>query len=136
MFSVVIARSWHEITFGTLLILAGLQSIPVDLYEAAKMDGAGTLDRFLHVTLPLIASQIALILVFETMWCLREFGVIYSMTYGGPINATTVLGWLSYRLAFLQYDFGKGSAVAFILGILTLALAAVFIRFIYRRVEH
>lgn len=136
MVSVVVARSWHEITFGTLMLLAGLQSIPVDLYEAAKVDGAGTLDKFKLITLPLIRSQIALVLIFETMWCLREFGTIYAMTYGGPINATTVLGWLAYKLAFLQYNFGRGAAVAFVLGILTMILAAVYVKFIYRRVEY
>jgi multiple sugar transport system permease protein len=136
MFCVVIARSWHEITFGVLMLLAGLQSIPVDLYEAAKIDGASALDRFLNVTLPLISKQVSLILVFETMWSLREFDIIYSMTYGGPMNATTVLGWLSYKLAFLQYDFGKGAAVAFILGILTMTFSVIYIKLVYRRVEY
>ena len=136
MISVVIARSWHEITFGTLMLLAGLQSVPLDLYEAAKVDGAGALNKFRLITLPLIRSQMALVLVFETMWCLREFATIYAMTYGGPVNATTVLGWLAYKIAFLQYDFGRGAAVAFVLGIVTIILAAIYIKFIYKRVQY
>ena len=136
MFSVVVARSWHEITFVTLMLLAGLQSIPIDIHEAAKIDGAGALDRFLHVTLPLLRNHIAIILVFETMWCLREFPIIYAMTYGGPVNATTVLGWLTYKYSFLYYDFGKGAALALILGGLTIFLAAVFIRLTYKRIEY
>jgi multiple sugar transport system permease protein len=136
MLSVVVARSWHEITFGTLMLLAGLQSIPLDMYEAAKVDGAGAPNRFLHITLPLLRNYIAIILVFETMWCLREFPIIYAMTYGGPGTATTVLGWLAYKLAFLYYDFGKGAAVTLMLGILTMILAVVFIKTIYRRIEY
>jgi len=136
MLSVVVARSWHEITFGTIMLLAGLQSIPLDMYEAAKVDGANALNRFLHITLPLLRNYVAIILIFETMWCLREFPIIYAMTYGGPGTATTVLGWLAYKLAFLYYDFGKGAAVAFMLGILTMVLAVVFIKTIYRRIEY
>ena len=136
MLSVVVARSWHEITFGSLMLLAGLQSIPLDMYEAAKVDGAGALNRFFHITLPLLRNYVAIILVFETMWCLREFPIIYAMTYGGPVTATTVLGWLTYKLAFLYYDFGKGAAVALMLGVLTMILAAVFIKTIYRRIEY
>lgn len=136
MFSVVFARSWHEITFGTLMLLAGLQSIPPDLYEAAKVDGANALNRFVHITLPLLRNYIALVLIFETMWCLREFSIIYAMTYGGPGTATTVLGWLAYKLAFLYYDFGKGAAVAVILSILTMILVAAYIKLIYRRIEY
>jgi multiple sugar transport system permease protein len=135
MFSIIIAKSWHEITFGTLILLAGLQSIPPSIYKAAEVDGADTLSRFFYITLPLIRNHIATLLIFETVWCLREFATIYAMTYGGPGNSTTVLGWLVYKVAFLYYDFGKGSAIAIILAIITMLLAVGFIRFMYRKTE-
>lgn len=136
MFSVVVARSWHEITFGVLLLLSGLQSIPTDVYEAAKIDGAKTFGRFSRITLPLLGNQIASVLIFETMWTLREFDIIYAMTYGGPGMATTVLGWLVYKLAFLYYDFGSGAAVAFVLASVTMLFAIVFYKVFYRRIEY
>jgi multiple sugar transport system permease protein len=135
MITIIIAKSWHELTFGTLILLAGLQAIPTSIYDAAELEGAGTIDRFFFITLPLIRNHISVLLIFETIWCLREFAIIYAMTYGGPGKSTTVLGWLVYKFAFLNYDFGKSAAVGISLGIITMLISFGLIRLIYRRFE-
>lgn len=133
--TVIVARTWREVPFATLLLLAGLKMIPRTLYEAAEVDGANTWQRFRKITLPLIRNPILLVLVFETMWSLRALDEIYAMTAGGPASATTVLGWLVYVTAFRFYNFGRGAAVAFILALITLAIALIYTKVLYRKIE-
>jgi multiple sugar transport system permease protein len=123
MLWVIAAYTWTHVPLAALLTLAGLQTIPGELYEAATIDGASIGQRFRRVTLPLLMPTLVVVLIFETIFALKVFDVIYVLTGGGPGNATTVLGWQIYTKTFHQLDFGNGSALAIILGVLTLLVA-------------
>jgi multiple sugar transport system permease protein len=133
--AVIVARVWREVPLAALILLAGLQSIPTDLYEAAMVDGTNVWQRFRHITVPLIGNQILLVLIFETMWSLRAFDEIYSMTAGGPAGATTVLSWLVYETAFRDFNFGQGAAVAFVLTLITFVVSFVYVKVLYREIQ-
>ncbi len=124
MIWVVSAYTWTHVPLAALLILAGLQTIPGELYEAATVDGASSWQRLTGITLPLVRPTIMVVLIFETIFALKVFDIIYVLTGGGPGNATTVLGWEIYSKTFRQLDFGNGSALAILLGLITLGLAA------------
>lgn len=132
MYSVVIAQVWKEFPWATLLLLAGVAAVPEDLFDASKVDGANFIQRFRHVTLPLIRPMIILVLIFETMWSLWAFDVIYAITRGGPSASTTTLGYWLYEVAFRQMEFGEGAALSYIMGVVILVIAYVYIRALYR----
>ncbi|MGA1599098.1 MAG: carbohydrate ABC transporter permease [bacterium] len=129
---VIIAYSWKNIPLATLLILAGLQTISKSLHEAAMVEGATAWQRTLNITLPLLRPTLTVVLIFETIFALKVFDLIYVLTSGGPGKSTTVLGWSIYINTFKKLDFGTGSALAMILGLLTLFIAIVFYAFLDR----
>lgn len=124
MIWVVASYTWTHVPLAALLMLAGLQTIPGELYEAATVDGASPWQRLTRITLPLVRPTMMVVLIFETIFALKVFDIIYVLTGGGPGNATTVLGWEIYSKTFRQLDFGNGSALAILLGLITLGLAA------------
>jgi multiple sugar transport system permease protein len=126
MYSVSVASIWRQTPFAALILLAGLQAIPNELYEAAKIDGAGRLQRLLHVTLPLLRGPILVVLIFRTLGSIRTFDVIFAMTRGGPIDRTETMSLYTYRLLFGFLDIGLGSAAA-----ITMVVLASIICFIY-----
>lgn len=128
---VALAYVWREVPFAALLFLAALQTIPVDLYQAARVDGAGSFSRFWFVTLPWLRPTLLVVLVVVTLEGFFAFSIIYVMTGGGPGTATSVLAWLGYIISFLFFDLGRGAAVFYFLTIILLALAFVYVRFIY-----
>ena len=135
LIAVVFAYVWSFTPTSTILYLGALQSLPHELYDSAKIDGADTLKRFYYITLPLLKPATMVILIVSTMFALKAVGLIYVMTSGGPGNETTVLGWLIYSEAFKFLDFGRGAAVSFILAFITLIVAWMYIKFLYREVE-
>jgi len=137
MYSVIVACVWRNIPFAALLIMAGLQAIPKECYEAATVDGASKFQIFLHITLPLLRSSLLLVVTFITMVALRIFDIIYSMTAGGPAHATTVLGWYTYSTSFLSYDLGKGARIGIVIAVITMIFALIYIKIFYtKRVEY
>lgn len=122
MLSIVIADVWKTTPFAALLIYAGLMTIPGELYEAARIDGAGAMRRFLNVTLPLISPIILIVAIFRTMDALRIFDLVYVLTAGGPANITETLSVYAYKLLFQTLQFGYGSAVS----LATFLIIAVF----------
>ena len=132
MIWVIIAYSWKNIPLATLLILSGLQTIPKTLHEAAELEGANAWKRTQYITLPLLRPTLTVVLIFETIFALKVFDIIYVLTSGGPGKSTTVLGWSIYINTFKKLDFGTGSALAMILGLLTLFIAIVFYAFLDR----
>jgi len=125
----ILADVWKSAPFAALLILAGLQTIPPDLYRAARVDGAGPMQTFWHITLPLLVPVLGLTLLFRTLDALRVFDTVYVLTGGGPANTTETLSIYAYRLSFQTLQFGYGAAVAVVifavvLGVSLLALAA------------
>ena len=126
--AIFIADSWKNIPFVAILLLAGLQVIPNDVYEAARMDGASWWQSFTRVTLPLLRPALSVALIFRTLQALLVFDVIYIMTGGGPGNSTESLSYLSYNTFIINTDFGLGGAMSIILVLLALAVSFVYVR--------
>jgi multiple sugar transport system permease protein len=127
--AVVIVAVWHAIGYNFVLFLAGLKNIPVDLYEAARVDGASDLQRFRHVTLPLLTPTTFFIMVVSIVGSFRSFDTIWVMTAGGPVNATNVLLVRMYELGFQFFRLGEASAIAWLIFTLVMALTALQFRF-------
>ncbi len=103
---------WKSTPFVALLLLAGMQSIPPDLYRAAALDGASAWTMFRRLTLPLLVPVILVVMIFRTIDALRVFDAIYVLTGGGPANSTETLSIYAYKVLFQTLDFGFGSALA------------------------
>ncbi|MEM7738255.1 MAG: sugar ABC transporter permease [Deinococcota bacterium] len=127
MFSVSAVRVWGGLPFVSLFLLAGLQSLPKDIYEAAKIDGAGQLQRFFLITLPLLRPVLSILLVLLTLGGLGHFDINYVMTKGGPQGLTNILSILSYQQAFVFFRFDLASAISTLIIVLTAPLAAYYI---------
>lgn len=132
MIWLVIAYSWIHIPLATLLLLSGLQTIPGDIYESAIVDGASLWQRFAFITLPLLRPMLSIVVIFEMIFALKVFDIIFVLTAGGPADATNVLGWQIYTETFRKLDFGAGSSIAMLLGAITLGLAIIFYVFLDR----
>lgn len=130
--AVILADVWKTSSFAGLIILAGLQTIPAELHEAARIDGAGALRRFLHVTLPALRPALALALLFRTMDAFRVFDLVFVMTQGGPGNATNVLQFYGYQKMFAEGFLGYGAAVAVLVFALVMAVSLVYLVFFRR----
>jgi len=120
----IVANVWWGIPFFAITLLAALQSIPKDIYEAACIDGAGPWLQFRRITLPLLAPTILLTVMLRTVWVANFAELIVVMTKGGPADATQTLSSYIFSLAFQRLDFGYASAVAAVLLLLLLAYAA------------
>jgi multiple sugar transport system permease protein len=126
----VLVDSWMYVPFVSLILLAGLQQIPQEVQEAAEVDGAGSLARFWNITLPLLGSSTAIVLLLRGTEIFRTFDVVYVLTGGGPGRSTEVLGILLYRIAFGEGNFGMAAALAVIVSILGMFIGGLFLRFI------
>ena len=112
MMSVILVSVWLWTPFVTTTFLAGLQTVPVQLYEAARVDGAGPIRRFFHVTLPALRPILTVIILLRGVWMFNKFDIIWLTTGGGPLGATEHLPVLAYRQAFTLFDLGSGAATA------------------------
>jgi multiple sugar transport system permease protein len=112
MLTLIAVNSWKFLPFGTLLLLAALQTIPIELYEAAKVDGASAFRRFISITFPLLGSMIWFVGFIALLWNFNIFDLIWLTTKGGPGNATLIAPALIYELAFRKSNLGQASAVA------------------------
>lgn len=128
----IVANIWVGVPFNMVLLLAGLQSISLTLYEAAKIDGAGPLGRFLYITLPLMRPVMLIVLLLGFIYTFRTFDLIFVMTGGGPVNATTVLPIYVYDRTFEFFRFGEGAAASNVILLIPLALALVYLWLIRR----
>jgi len=125
---IFIADAWKNVPFVAIILLAGLQVIPTDIYEAARIDGATSLQAFRRLTLPLLKPALMVALIFRTLQALLIFDVIFIMTGGGPGNSTETLSFLNYQTFINNLDFGYGGAISVILVVLALIAAAVIVR--------
>ncbi|MFN8489049.1 MAG: ABC transporter permease subunit [Caldilineaceae bacterium] len=128
---VALAAIWSAAPLNGLLLLAGLQSIPANLYNAAKIDGANAFARFRHITLPWLRPMLLLIVILTTINAVLTFDLIFVLTQGGPGEATTVFSWLGYITYFNFGRYGEGAAILYTLSIFTLLLAIVYMRLLY-----
>jgi multiple sugar transport system permease protein len=125
--AVVLANVWKSVPFAVIVLLAALQAIPQELYDAARVDRAGVWQRFRHVTLPWLLHPLIIVLILETMTTFQVFDIIYVLTGGGPGTTTTVLSWVAYRTAFKSLDMGHGNAYAYVLAGIQFLLAVVYL---------
>ena len=115
LFSVIFVNFWRGLPFFAVTILAGLMSIPDQLYEAAETDGATTIRKFWHVTLPLLRPVLAIVILFSTIFTLADFNIVYVLTRGGPMNATHLFATYSFNVGILNHDIGLGAAISLFL---------------------
>lgn len=119
MVSVIIANVWYGIPFFGIMLLAALQSVPEELYEAAKIDGAGAWKRLFQVTVPYIGSTIVSTTLLRMMWIMNFPEIIYGMTSGGPANSTNILATHMINKIYKEFNYGQGAALGvMIMGIL------------------
>jgi multiple sugar transport system permease protein len=130
MLSVIAVDVWQWTPFVFLVLLAGLQAIPQEPYEAALIDGSNWWQTFWHVTLPLLKPSILIVLLLRTMDLLRVFDQIFILTEGGPGFATETISLYIYRTAFRFFDFGYAAAMSFVLLALTNVISAIYIKFL------
>ena len=128
MLSVIAVDVWQWTPFVFLVLLAGLQAIPQEPYEAALIDGSSRWQTFRHVTLPLLKPAILIVLLLRTMDLLRVFDQIFILTEGGPGFATETISLYIYRTAFRFFDFGYAAAMSFVLLIVTNVISVFYIR--------
>lgn len=126
--AILVADAWRNTPFMAIVLLAGLQVIPGDIYEAARIDGATAWQTFRRLTLPLLKPALMVALIFRTLSSFLIFDVVYNMTSGGPGTSTTVLSYLDYQAFLVDFDFGYGGAVAIALVVFALLIAAVYVR--------
>jgi multiple sugar transport system permease protein len=125
---VTFVNIWSGYPFFMISLLAGLQGIPTDLYEAAAVDGANPWQRFRSVTLPQLRPVIVSMAVLDLIWTSQQFALIWMMTGGGPLHATEMLSTYTYKQAFSEYEFSTASAAAVIVLLLTMVLAFFYVR--------
>jgi len=126
--TVTFINIWAGYPFFMVSLLAGLQGISADLYEAARVDGAGAVKRFLHVTVPQLRPIIISMALLDVIWTTQQFALIWMTTGGGPVKATEMLSTFTYKLAFADFDFAVASAAAVIVLVLSMVLAVLYVR--------
>jgi len=131
--AIMIADIWKTSSFAALLILAGLQVIPSELYKAASIDGAGVFKRFWNITFPLIRPALLLALLFRTIDAFRVFDLAFVMTQGGPADSTNVLQLYGYKKMFVEGWIGYGSAISVSIFIILFLLSIMYVRLAGRR---
>jgi len=123
--AVIAVDLWKDLPFFAILVLAGLQFISADMYEAAKIDGAGPISSFFRITLPLISRNILVLSIFFTMWRITSFDVVYAMTSGGPGESTALIAYRITTEAFTNLNTGYASAIAVVLFLVMAVMSAV-----------
>lgn len=128
MYSVILVGAWKYFPFVVIAVLARLQTIPEPLYEAARIDGAGPVGRFLDVTLPQLREVLVVIIMLRAIWDFKEFDLIFLLTGGGPVKSTQTLPLLVYEEAFALNEMGTASAYAVLMMAVMLVFMIVYIR--------
>ena len=126
--AVIVVWIWKGFGFVTIMLLAGLQSIPLEMYEAAKVDGASSWQRFLYITFPMLSPVSLITILLLVIWTMRQFALPWVLTYGGPAHATEVLAINVYFLGFRYFRMGHAAAAAMILAIFSLIFTIIYMR--------
>jgi multiple sugar transport system permease protein len=125
---IIVVNTWRGIAFAMILMTSGLSAVPTEVYEAARMDGATPRQIFWRITLPLLRPTIFLYMLVSTAGTIAIFGLIYTLTRGGPGGATEIIGIYIYNQSFTAYQLGYGSAVAVIMLGVSVAIGTVYVR--------
>ena len=132
--AIILFAVWKSFGYNMVILLAGLTSIPQDLYEAARVDGASAASRFRHVTLPMLGPILAMVAILTIAGYFQLFAEPYVMTQGGPLQSTVSVLYFMYEEGFKWWNLGSASAVAFLLFLLIFAVTAVQARLARRSV--
>jgi len=132
LLGVIITDCWQYAPFMMLVLLAGLQSIPAEPYEAAQIDGASRWQTFRHVTLPLLRSAIAVAILIRTIDAFKIFDLVYLMTYGGPGTSSEVASFYTYLNGFRFFKMGYASALSYVILLIVALFTTIFLRFLRR----
>lgn len=132
MLAIIIVNTWRGLPFFAITVLAGLVSIPNELYEAAETDGATKLRRFWHITLPLLRPVLAVVVLFSTIFTLAEFNIVFVLTRGGPENMTHLFATLSFTIGLISGKLSEGAAISLFLFPFMLAVVYFQLRLIRR----
>jgi len=130
--SVMLESIWKGTPFVMIIMLAALQAIPHELYEAGEIDGAGALQRFWYVVLPQVRASLALAAILTIVYTVNNFNAIWLMTQGGPLHSTDILFTLAYEIAFTQFDFGSAAALSVLLFVILLIIGSGYIFLVER----
>ncbi|QSG10969.1 ABC-type sugar transport system, permease component [Halapricum desulfuricans] len=125
---IVVMHVWRNVPFYAISLLAAMNSIPKEQYEAARLDGAGPLERFRHVTLPQISYVSMIMIVLHVTFTFKNFDIVYLATGGGPLGNTEVLATYVYKQAFQQYALGYGASIGVVMLILMLTFTVVYVK--------
>jgi len=131
--TLVCANSWQFLPFGTLLILAGLQTIPRDVLEAAWVDGAGVWQRFRYIIFPLLGPVIGFVFFLAFVWNFNTLGLIWLTTQGGPLNTTLTLPVLIYRRAFRGFAMGEAAAMGSLASVALMIVGVFYFKYLWKR---
>jgi multiple sugar transport system permease protein len=131
--SFIFAEIWRGYPFVMLILLAGLQAIPRYQYEAGSIDGASSIQSFLYITLPNLKNMVIIAVILDTIWECRLFGMVYSMTGGGPGYASQVLSLLTYKHYFQFFNTSYAASIAVVLAVLMLFVSIPYLRITMRR---
>jgi multiple sugar transport system permease protein len=131
--TLVCANSWQFLPFGTLLILAGLQTIPRDVLEAAWVDGAGVWQRFRYIIFPLLGPVIGFVFFLAFVWNFNTLGLIWLTTQGGPLNTTLTLPVLIYRRAFRGFAMGEAAAMGSLASVALMIVGVFYLKYLWKR---
>lgn len=132
----ILADVWKETPFIAVLLLAGLQALPKELYEAAMVEGAGAWKRFWAITLPLLRPVLFVALTLRAIWSLKTFDLVFALTQGGPSGGTNLLNYYIYNISFSRLDFGYGSAISVVFVVLILGITVGCYKLVFREVQY
>lgn len=133
MVAIIASDVWHWAPYMTLVMLGGLASIPADSIEAARIDGANSWRIFCDVTLPQLMPVISIVMVLKTVFALKAFDTIFTLTNGGPGNSTKTLAYFVYEQGFNYYDMGYAAASAYVLTAVLMVMAGFYLRLIFAK---
>ena len=129
MWAVITAKTWNTFPWIALMLLAGLQTIPRELYEAAAIDGANRLQTFWHITVSQLRGVITTVLLLSFIWNFQHFETLYVMTTGGPAGATTTFSVAVYQQAFQAFDLGRAGAIGILWMLLLSIIVGIYLKF-------
>lgn len=130
MVAIVVANIWIGIPFNMMLLITGLTTIPEEIYESSRLDGANKIQTLFKITIPMIKPAIMSVLTLGFVYTFKVFDLVWVMTKGGPINATELVSTYAYKLSFEQFQFSKGAAAANVLFLILLAVGIFYIKLI------
>jgi multiple sugar transport system permease protein len=133
--AIIMAGTWRMFPFVMIMMLAGLQNVSQELLEAAEIDGAGTWRKFFSITVPQTRSVMVVVILLTFIWMFNDFGVVYVMTKGGPLQSTMVLPVLIQHLTFINLRMGTASALALMLAVILLVLSILYLRFMEKETD-